>query len=123
MKPLLIYLTLLIPVLGATQTWTAYAPFGDTMGVYSISLQNDNCAWFAGCRTDGHDLAKVARTVDGGLSFNTAELPLQNPAYTACITSTDESTAYVIALQNWGNGVTLKTLDGGQTWQDRKSVV
>ena len=119
MKPFLLYIALLIPIVAkAQEAWAVYEPFGDTIGVYSISLYNANTAWFAACRTDGHDVAMVARTIDGGATFNTSTLPLQGAPYTACITSTDESTAYVIALQNWGNAITLKTFDGGQTWQE-----
>ena len=112
----LLFFTLLAPNLLEAQVWATYEPFGDTMGVYSISLYNANTAWFVGW--NGKDTARVTRTIDGGATFNTSILPLQGAPYTACITSTDESTAYVLALQDWGNGITLKTLDGGQTWQD-----
>jgi hypothetical protein len=118
MKPLFLFIALLFPLLVKAQAWNSFTPFGDTIGVYSISLNNANTAWFLACRTDGHDVGMVARTTDGGVTFNSSTLPMQNPPYTACITSSDESTAYVIGLQSWGNGITLKTVDGGQTWQD-----
>lgn len=118
MKPILLFLTFLVPLAAQSQAWQSFEPFGDTLGVYSISLQGDQTAWIVGCRTDGHDLAMFARTNDGGATFNSGNLPLQQPAYTPCITSSDASTAYVQALQNWGNAVTLKTVDGGQTWED-----
>lgn len=38
------------------QAWTSYAPFGDTLGAYAISLQGDQTAWILGCRNDGHNL-------------------------------------------------------------------
>jgi photosystem II stability/assembly factor-like uncharacterized protein len=118
MKPLIHAFFLLLPVLLNAQAWTSFTPFGDTLGVYSISLQGDQTAWFLGCRTDGHNLAMVTRTTDGGATFNTSSLPLQGASYTASITSTDAFTAYVIALQDWGNGITLKTVNGGQTWEN-----
>ncbi len=118
MKPSLLFLALLLSIFAKAQTWATYSPFGDTIGIYSIDLYNDNTAWFAACRFDGHDVAMVARTTDGGATFNTSTLPLQGAPYTACITSSDESTAYVTALQSFGNAITLKTLDGGQTWQN-----
>ncbi len=118
MKPLLLFIALLVSTFAYAQAWQHYEPFGDTLGVYGISLNNANAAWFIACRTDGHNLALVTRTIDGGATFNTDTLPLQGIPYSACISSSDESTAYVLALQDWGNGITLKTVDGGQTWQN-----
>ncbi|MBL7807071.1 MAG: hypothetical protein JNN28_04625 [Saprospiraceae bacterium] len=118
MKPLFHSLFLFLPILTNAQTWTAYTPFGDTLGVYAISLQGDQTAWILGCRNDSHELGLVSRTTDGGSTFQTSSLSLQGAPFTASITSTDTSTAYVVALQNWGNAVTLKTLNGGQTWEN-----
>ncbi|MFZ4633025.1 MAG: T9SS type A sorting domain-containing protein [Saprospiraceae bacterium] len=120
MKSVLLSIAFFIPLVAHTQ-WATYSPFGDTIGVYSIALNDSTGAWFLACRTDGRDIGMVARTIDGGATFNTSILPMQNPPYTACITSIDKSTAFVIGLQNWGNGITLKTVDGGQTWQDTKT--
>lgn len=123
-----ILLTLLLPIFAQAQAqaqvqsrspvWAAYTPFTDTLGTCDVEVTNANTAWFLTVNLDKK--AQVARTTDGGATFNVSDLPLQGTAtpFTPCMTSADESTAFVMALQNWGNAVTLKTTDGGQTWQN-----
>lgn len=96
---------------------THLPPFTDTLGTYDVEVTNANTAWFL-CQRGASGGAEVGRTTDGGVTFYAGTLPLNGIPYTPCMTSTDENTAYVMALQDFGNSVTLKTTDGGQSWQN-----
>lgn len=102
-----------------SQTWQAIIPsFSDTVGIYDTEIVNQNTAWFLGFKYNAEGTAQIARTTDDGKTFNVELLPLQGIPYAPCMASTDENTAYVMALQDWGNSVTLKTTDGGKDWID-----
>lgn len=117
MKTLLLSLALLTSLNLHAQTWTSYSPFPDSTGIYDVEITDANTAWFVAFGGTPN-VAQVARTTDGGATFNVSELPLTGTPFAPCITSTDASTAYIMALQDWGNAVTLKTTDGGQSWQN-----
>lgn len=105
-----------------SQSWQAFTPaFKDTLGIYDCEISNEYTAWFVGFRFGKENTGQVAYTQDGGKNFSVHDVPLQGVPYLPCITSSDEQTAYVIALQDWGNAVTLKTTDGGKQWSNTQT--
>ncbi|MCC6752721.1 MAG: hypothetical protein IT266_01925 [Saprospiraceae bacterium] len=104
------------------QTWQTFTPpFRDTLGIYDIIAKGSQTAWFLGFRFGEENTAQIAGTVDGGASFNVVDIPIAGVPYTPCMAITGDSTLYVMALQNWGNAVTLKSTDGGKNWVDTKT--
>jgi photosystem II stability/assembly factor-like uncharacterized protein len=111
---------LLLPCFAQAQAfWKTYTPaFNDTTGIYDIEMTNDHTAWFLSFSYNGPKVAQVLHTTDGGATFELHDLPLQGISYVPSITSTDDNTAYTMALQDYAKAVTLKTTNGGKTWQN-----
>lgn len=117
----------LLPAMGHAQTWATHTPpFGDTIGIADIEIVNENIIWAVGVRFGVDDSlyypgvgneTHFALTSDGGATWKTGLVPLGPTPFIANITATDAGTALVIGLENFGNAKTLKTTDGGDTWQ------
>lgn len=111
----------------AQPTWKPYTPpFGDTIGIADLEVVSDKVIWAVGLRYGVDDSlyyfgvgneTYYAVTADGGESWKTGTVPMGATPFIANITATDAGTALVIGLENFGNAKTLKTTDGGTTWQ------
>lgn len=88
------------------------------MGIYDVEVSNSNTAWFLAFRFGAENTGQIAYTNDAGKSLHVRDIPLNGVPYLPCMTTTDEQTAYVMALQDWGHAVTLKTTDAGVSWID-----
>ena len=122
----LLFSWLILPFAGA-QTWIAHTPpFPDTIGIADIHVVNANVIWAVGLRYGVDDSLYYfgagnetfyAVTSDGGATWKTGDVPMGTTPFIANITATDAGTALIIGLEDFGNAKTLKTTDGGVSWQ------
>lgn len=122
----LFLLTLYTPMLLSAQ-WATHIPgFGDTIGIADIEVVNENVIWAVGLRYGVDDSlyyygagneTYYAVTADGGDTWKTGTVPMGATPFIANMTATDAGTALITGLENFGNAKTLKTTDGGTTWQ------
>ena len=111
----------------SAQTWQTHAPpFPDTIGIADLHVVNENVIWAVGLRYGVDDSlyyfgagneTYYAVTSDGGTSWKTGTVPMGPTPFIANMTATDAGQALIIGLENFGNAKTLKTVDGGTTWQ------
>lgn len=124
----LLLFTLLTSNFSKAQTpWKAHIPgFGDTIGIADIHVVNENVIWAIGLRYGVDDSLTYfgvgnetyyAVTANGGGTWKTGTVPMGPIPFIANITATDAGQALVIGLENFSNAKTLKTVDGGTTWQ------
>ena len=109
------------------QSWTAYTPpFPDTIGIADIEVVNENVVWAIGLRYGADDSlyyygfaneTYFARTLDGGATWKVGTVPMGPNPFIANMAASDAGTAMVIGLSNFGEAKTLKTTDGGDSWQ------
>ena len=59
----------------------------------------------------------IAKTTDGGYSWTSYELPIVYPVYANKMQFMNEQIGYIIAGEN-NLGLLLKTIDGGQNWEE-----
>lgn len=107
--------------------WKTHVPgFGDTIGIADIHVVSKDVIWAVGVRYGVDDSlyyfgvgneTYFALTTNGGATWKTGTVPMGPTPFIATITATDAGQALVIGLENFGNAKTLKTVDGGTTWQ------
>ena len=126
-----ILFALLLPTLTSAQAlssaWATHTPpFPDTIGIADIHVVNENVIWAVGLRYGVDDSlyyfgvgneTYYAVTSDGGATWKTGTIPMGATPFIANMTATDAGQALVIGLENFGNAKTLKTTDGGTSWQ------
>jgi len=123
----LLLFTLLTPTFTNAQAWATHTPpFGDTIGIADLHVVNENVIWAVGLRYGVDDSlyyfgagneTYYAVTADGGATWKTGTVPMGPTPFIANMTATDAGQALIIGLENFGNAKTLKTVDGGTTWQ------
>jgi photosystem II stability/assembly factor-like uncharacterized protein len=111
----------------SAQFWATHTPpFGDTIAISDIEVVSPDIMWAVGVRLGVDDSlyyygfaidAYYALTTDAGVTWKTGTIPLGQNPFVANITATDAGQALVTGLENFGNAKTLKTTDGGDTWQ------
>ncbi|MBL7828889.1 MAG: T9SS type A sorting domain-containing protein [Saprospiraceae bacterium] len=110
-----------------SQTWTTNTPpFGDTIGIADIHVVSENVIWAVGLRYGVDDTfyyfgagneTYFALTTNGGATWKTGTVPMGPTPFIANLTATDAGAAMIIGLENFGNAKTLKTTNGGDTWE------
>ncbi len=109
------------------QVWETHIPgFGDTIHIWDIEVVNENVIWAVGNKMSVTDTIYPSPTTnetyyavskDGGNSWKTGTIPIGPKPFIANLAAIDASTAMVMGLENYANAKTLKTSDGGTTWQ------
>ncbi len=109
------------------QTWTTHTPpFGDTIGITDVDIVDENTIWVTGLKYGVDDTlysyfapspVYVARTLDGGTSWQVDTVPMGENPFVANLAALDADVAFIGGLNNFGNSKLLKTTDGGDTWQ------
>lgn len=122
--PLLLAFTLNFFQLSAQ--WQTFTPnFPDTIGISDIEILNENVIWAVGVKFSvddslynffGPSPVYMARTVNGGASWDVTQVPIGDLPFIANMSVVDENTAFISGLDEFGNAKTLKTIDGSQTW-------
>lgn len=129
-KPLLLLALLCLFIISAkSQTWTPQGVglFPNGYQIYSLSVVNDNVVWLTASRASvvnssspvpaGH-LIKVARTTDGGESWQVYDVEEAIGRINYDIAAYDANTAWITG-QDFGSGAgraLFKTTDGGENW-------
>jgi photosystem II stability/assembly factor-like uncharacterized protein len=107
--------------------WQSYDPgFPDTIGMSFVDVVNDEVVWAIGLRYGvdeclfspfASDKCYYTRSADGGITWQTGEIPLGTVPFLANIAAIDANTAWMCGLDAGGGGSkVLKTNDGGTTW-------
>ena len=84
-----------------------------------LAFASGTHGWAGGGATFGETRAEVFRTLDGGLTWDEADLPVWGRVRDLCFV--DERTGWA-AVEDWGidgdrpQGAILATADGGETW-------
>lgn len=130
MKQLFIFLALFTAINLSAQ-WVSFTPaFPDTIGIVDVEVVSPSIIWAVGVRLGVSDSLYTfgagnetyyTVTQDGGATWKTGTVPMGPTPFIANLAATDAGTAYVIGLSNFAEAKTLKTVDGGTTWQVQSS--
>ena len=107
-------------LLTSTDAGVSWRPSGVTSDdLLCLAFVDAAHGWAGGGATFGETRAEVFRTLDGGLTWHEADLPVWGRVRDLCFT--DERTGWA-AVEDWGidgdrpQGAILATADGGETW-------
>jgi photosystem II stability/assembly factor-like uncharacterized protein len=101
--------------------WVVYpTPFLYTNGLHSIYFQSETIGFIAGRKNNGG--AVIAKTIDGGLSWNT--VLSANVAQSATLTTIQEiiMTSSNVGYAFPGGSSLLVTVDGGNSWIEKNQA-
>ena len=107
-------------LLASTDAGVSWQPSGVTTDdLLCLAFADGTHGWAGGGATFGETRAEVFHTLDGGLSWDEADLPVWGRVRDLCFV--DERTGWA-AVEDWGidgdrpQGAILATADGGETW-------